>query len=252
MNKNWRKQSKRRLKDVFGLKGSPIAVTYSKTPESNATKKGHRVCSAIPASRNGEIINLSSETCTCPGGVFHLGLGLPREGLEGFLVYGEKLFSSIAVARRMREAADREAKPPYGLARYVIFSPLEKTEIEPDLVLFLCNAEQACRLVTLLGFSGETMPMARLGGSLCWSTVTYPLISGNLNVSFGDISARRIEKYDPDELIVSVPVNKLPLILESIDRCTAGTAKPSKEFEEIIQKIEEGKASIEDLRELFR
>ncbi|MFQ6051158.1 MAG: DUF169 domain-containing protein [Candidatus Hydrothermarchaeota archaeon] len=249
-DKNWEEKSII-LKDVFGLKGSPVAIKYSNTPAGNASKRRYRVCGAIPSSRSGEIINLSSETCSCPGGIFHLGLGLPREGLEKFLVYGEKLFSSIAIARRMREAADKEAKPPYGLSKYVVFSPLEKTEFEPDLVLFLCNAEQACRLVTLLGFSGEAMPKARLGGSLCWSTITYPLISGNINVSLGDISARRIEKYDPNELIVSVPINKIPLILESIDHCIAGKAKPSKEFEEIIQKIEEGKASIEDLRDLF-
>ena len=230
MDAIWKGYSQR-LKDVLGLEGSPVAVTYSNVPAKDASGGRHRACGAILAARNGEAINLTSESCSCKGGIHHLGLGPPREGLEAFLVYEEKLWSSLAVARRMRYGINKEAPPPLGLAKFVVFSPLERAELKPDLVLFLCDPEQACRLIALASFDEGLLPKANLGGPLCWSAITYPLVTGNLNVSMGDITARRMEGYDPEELIVSIPINKMPQVIGSIDHCIAGVAKPSGGFE---------------------
>lgn len=232
----WREAYSKRLKEVLGLEGSPIAVAYSNKPASNASEGRYRVCGAIPAAKSGTVINLSKESCSCPGGIRHLGLGPPLEKLEEFLVYGEKLWCSLATARRAMNYTNSKAPPPLGLARYVVFSPLEKAELEPDLIVFLCNPEQACRLTTLARYKEGVLPPSELGGSLCWSTITYPLVTGNINVSLGDPSARRIESWKPEELIVSVPAHKLHQIVESIDYCTAGVAKPSREFEELIKR----------------
>ncbi|MEM3590468.1 MAG: DUF169 domain-containing protein [Candidatus Bathyarchaeia archaeon] len=217
-----------RLKEVLGLRGSPVAIAYSNTPAPGASGGIYRACGAILAARDGEAINLASDNCGCKGGIYHLGLGPPREGLEAFLAYEERLFSSLAVARRMIQGMRREAPPPFGLAKFVVFSPLERIESKPDLVLFLCNPEQACRIVALAGFDDGSLPKANLGGSLCWSAITYPLMTGSINVSLGDITARRIEGYDPGELIVSVPIHKISHIVGGIDHCIAGTAKPSR------------------------
>lgn len=210
-----------------------MAVAYSNAPARGASDGMHRACGAILAARDGETINLSGDNCKCRGGAYHLGLGAPREGLEAFLAHEEKLLSSLAVARRMIHGARKEAPPPFGLAKFVIFSPLEGVESRPDLVLFLCNPEQACRIIALASFDEGSLPKANLGGSLCWSAITYPLMTGNVNVSLGDITARRVEGYDPGELIVSVPIHKMPHIIGSIDHCIAGIAKPSVGFEGI-------------------
>lgn len=103
-------------------------------------------------------------------------------------------------------------------------------------MLFLCNPEQACRLTTLARYKDGGLPPSELGGSLCWSTITYPLVMGNINVSLGDPSARRIEHGKPEELVVSVPTYKLHQLVESIDYCTAGVAKLSPEFERLIEQ----------------
>lgn len=232
----WKTYSQR-LKEVLELKGSPIAVSYSNIPAQNASEKRFRVCGAIPGVRDGAIINLSAENCACGGGIKYLGLGPSIEGLESFLVYGEKLWGSLAAARRAMNSTEKKAPPPIGLAKYVVLSPLEKAEIKPDLVLIICNAMQASRLVTLAGFKDGIIPSSEVSGSLCWSAITYSLVTGNFNVTMGDPSARRIENWDPNELIVTVPYYKLDQIIESIDYCTAGVAKPSKEFEEIVQRM---------------
>jgi uncharacterized protein (DUF169 family) len=222
----WREYSAR-LKEVLSLEGSPIAITYSMTPAAEAMAGRYMVCQALPAARDGAVINLSRETCACPGGVWHLGLG-PRpsekafKNLQRFLVEGEKLYCSIAAFHR---AMSLTSPPPLGLAEYVVLSPLERAEFMPDLVVFLCNAEQACRLVTLATYADGIPPKTEMQGSACHMAIAYPLVSGEMNVSLLDYTARKYMKYKPEELFVTIPYHKMAGLMWSIDRCSAGTAK---------------------------
>lgn len=222
----WQEYSTR-LREVLGLEGSPIAVSYSMAPASGGKRGKHRVCQALLDVRDGAIINLSKESSGCPGGTWHLGLG-PRPSGEGdkalkkFLVEGEKLFCSIATMHRTMTLT---SPPPLGLAEYVVFSPLEKAEIAPDLVVFLCNPEQACRLVTLATYPDGLPPKTESAGSTCHMVIAYPLVSGELNISLMDYTSRKYQDYRADELFVTVPYHKLPGLVGSIDHCSAGTAK---------------------------
>ena len=183
----WQEYSKR-LKEVLGLEGSPIAVSYSLSPACEGKTGKYLVCQALLDARDGAVINLSKENCLCPGGAWHLGLTPRPSGdkyrfLQKFLVEGEKLFCSIATFHR---AMDLTTKPPLGLAEYIVFSPLEKAEIAPDLAVFLCNPEQACRLVTLATYPDGIPPKAEIVGSTCHMVIAYPLVSGEINISLLD------------------------------------------------------------------
>jgi uncharacterized protein (DUF169 family) len=222
----WQEYSKR-LREVLGLEGSPIAVSYSMVPSSEGKTGKYLVCQALLDARGGAIISLSKESCACPGGVWHLGLG-PRPSGEGdkllkkFLVEGEKLFCSIATFHR---AMALTTPPPLGLAEYIVFSPLEKAEIAPDLVVFLCNPEQACRLVTLATYPDGIPPKTEIVGSTCHMVIAYPLVSGELNISLLDYTSRKWQNYKPNELFVTIPYHKLPGLVGSIDVCSAGMAQ---------------------------
>ena len=235
----WKEYS-RRLSDVLGLKGFPISVTYSMNPVPDGKEGKHWVCQALLDVRNGAIINLSKETCACPGGISHLGLGPPPSGnadkaLKKFLIEGEKLFCSLAVFHR---SSYLTAPPPLGLAEYVILSPLEKAELKPNIVVFLCNPEQACRLVTLAHYPVGIPPRVEIVGSTCHMVITYPLASGQLNISLLDYTSRKMQKYASDEMFVSIPYHLMSAVMESIDLCTAGTAKTEvpPEFVELMGK----------------
>lgn len=226
MAMTWKKYSKR-LKEVLKLRGSPIAITYSMKPVSNARSGKYRVCDLLLKVKDGVIFNLNKKNSACPGGTWHLGLGPMPTGkddvaLKKFLIDGEKLFCSLAVFRRTMNFT---TPPPLGLAPYVVFSPLEKASLKPDLVLFICNPEQACRLVTLLIYNEGIPPKTELAGATCHMAIAYPLVSGEMNVSLMDYTSRRIKGYKADDLLVTIPYHKLPGIIESIDCCTAGTAK---------------------------
>lgn len=68
--------------------------------------------------------------------------------------------------------------------------------------------------------------------------VIYPLLKGELNISFYDYTARKMCNVEKDKLLVSIPYQRIPQIVASIDKCTAGRAKIEypPEFREFLQK----------------
>jgi len=215
------------IKEVLGLKGSPVAITYSMESPSSAASGKYRVCNAFLQARDGKIIDLTAATSACRGGTWHLGLGERPKGegdkaLKEFLVKGEKLFCSIATFHRSQYLT---AAPPLGLAEHVVLSPMEKAEFEPDVVLFICNALQACRLVTLDIYDRGVPPKIEMCGATCHQAVAYPVVTGELNVSLMDYTSRKIRGYKPEDLLVSIPYHRFHGVMRSLDGCTAGRAK---------------------------
>ncbi len=215
------------IRELLGLKGNPVAITYSMKPPSTSVDGKHRVCDAFLHARDGKVIDLTTSTSACSGGTWHLGLGERPKGeddkaLKEFLVDGEKLYCSIATFHRAQALT---VPPPLGLSDHVILSPMDKAEFRPDVVIFICNAEQACRLVTLDSYDTGIPPRIEMSGSTCHQTVAYPIVTGELNVSLMDYTSRRIRGYRPEDLFVSIPYHRFHGVMRSIEHCTAGRAK---------------------------
>lgn len=157
-------------------------------------------------------------------------------GMEKILVKGEKLWATVPIARMSINETHRIAPPPLGLAKNIVFSPLNKAVLRPDLVTILCNAWQASRLIYLVIYNGESIK-PNVSGSLCWGAITYPLMTGNFNVTMGDPTARRHYGYDPNDLIVSIPYRMLPQMIEAMEYSTAGRGKPAPWFDRAIDQM---------------
>ena len=110
------------------------------------------------------------------------------------------------------------------MAEHVVFSPLEKAELRPDIAIFMCNAWQAARLINLAYYETGIPMECDPTGALCRSVITYPLITGKVNVSFGDVTARRGEKISENDLFVTLPFTHLQSVVASLEVCSAGTA----------------------------
>lgn len=232
------KEYAEKLKDVLDLVKEPVGVRYSKEIPKESKEGEFPVCGAIIQASEGEVIALSEETCSCPGGTRHIGLGRidPGEIDRQFLVEGEKLWSDLIAAERSAQETRKKAEP-LNWPDNAIFYPLKEEVYKPDLCLLLANAEQASRVLTLNQFWDGVQPSMEMRGSLCWSAITYPLSSGKLNVTPGDPSARELANYDPSDLIVSIPYQSLQGIVGAMDYSTAGTAERSEEFKRMMEKI---------------
>lgn len=212
------------FKKTFGLKYEPIAISFTNDEVSNGNYEKTFICSALKRAGEGESFIIDEKVSTCLGGSLYCGFSEPPSGkkkraLQQFLTKGEKLTSSIVSFERMRKST---IPPATDLSDKIVISPLGKAEIRPDMILFLCNAEQACRLITLDTYWDGKSPEQQILGALCNSAIIYTIMSGNTNMSVGDWTARRHEGFEPDVIFLSIPYERIANLLAAIPHCSAG------------------------------
>lgn len=222
----WTEQSGE-LVELLGLEMKPVAVTFTNEEVEAPDAKKAWVCRALKQAAEGSSFVIDRETSACPGGSWHCGLSEPpsaegRRFLQKFLTRGEKLTSSIVSFQRMQ---DLTSPPPTGLSERILIGPMDDAIMRPDLAIFVCNAEQACRLVTLDQFWDGIPPRVELAGSLCHSAIAYPVMTGRSNLTLGDWTARRMQKYSPGDVFVTIPYERLGSLVSAIPECSAGNAE---------------------------
>ena len=217
------------LISALNLIGQPVSITYTASEIKSPVENPIAICHALNIARSGGVLCINEEKCACPGGSWHLGFGEKHTGLEKRLVNGEKLWCSVAVAYQSIASTHKIAPPPLGLAKNIVFSPLNLIELKPDIVVIFANPFQASRLIFLADYHGFPIN-PRVNGSLCWSAITYPLVTGSFNITMGDPTARRNQNVNENELYVSIPYRMFPGILDALTKSTAGNAEPAPWF----------------------
>ncbi|MCM8800375.1 MAG: DUF169 domain-containing protein, partial [Candidatus Omnitrophica bacterium] len=228
------------LKEVLNLDLSPVGLTVQKEAILKDFSSKVRICRAIMDAAEGKILQVSKSNNACFGASWHLGFTKIKDEkilkmIKKFVVEGEKLFSSYTALDNLLSQME---EPPHNHNSYFILAPLEKIEITPQLVIFMVNPESACRLLTLITFLDGNIPKIKIGGPTCRLVVIYPLITGEVNLSFYDYTARKMCNVPEDKLLISIPYGKIPRIVESINLCSAGKAKIEfpVEFRQFLQK----------------
>jgi uncharacterized protein (DUF169 family) len=228
------------FKELLGLEYSPVALSCLKEPFLKEAARKVRICRAILDAGKGQTLQVAKTNNACFGASWHLGFHPIRdqkvkEMVKKFVVEGEKLFCSYQALDNL--IAEMQ-EPPDNSNTYFVLAPLEKCEFIPQLVIFVVDAEAACRLLTLVTFLDGVMPKIKIGGSTCRMSIIYPLVTGEVNLSFYDYTARKMCNLEKDKLIITIPYKKIPQLIESIDKCSAGKAKIEfpAEFREFLQK----------------
>lgn len=228
------------FRELLNLEYSPVALSCLKDALLEKQDKKLRICRAIMDAGKGAILQIDKLSNACFGAAWHMGfqrINDPRtaEMIKKFVVEGEKLFSSYSALDKLISQME---DPPDNANSFFVLAPLEKAGFMPQLVIFIVNAEAACRLLTLVTFIDGIMPKIKIGGPTCRMSIIYPLVSQEINLSFYDYTARKMCSLEKDKLLISVPYKKIPPIMESIDKCSAGRAKIEfpQEFREFLQK----------------
>ena len=225
MDSKWAEESSA-LVELLELEKKPVAVTFTnEEPDVQRPKKMY-VCRAMKLAADGRSSLIDIENSGCGGGSFHCGLfappqGKPRRKLQKFLTSGEKLTASITSFLRMEELG---SPPPTGLSDRIFIGPMDEAPLRPDLALFLCNAEQACRILTLDIYWDGIPARPEISGSMCHSALAYPLVTGRTNLTLGDWTARRMQKFDSGTVFVTVPYERMHNLALAIPECSAGSA----------------------------
>ncbi|OGX18355.1 MAG: hypothetical protein A3K83_06360 [Omnitrophica WOR_2 bacterium RBG_13_44_8b] len=240
MQKEWQEYS-HTLKALLNLDYSPVALSCLKEPLlKDEGGKRARICRAILDAGKGAIIQVDKGSNACFGAAWHLGFVQIKDPkvagmIKKFVVEGEKLFCSYQALDNLMSQME---PAPDNADSYFVLAPLEKADFLPQLVLFIVNPEAACRLLTFVTFLDGLMPKIKIGGPTCRMNIIYPLLTGEVNLSFFDYTARKMCNVEKDKLLISIPYEKLPAIIANIEKCSAGSAKIEypQEFREFLQQ----------------
>lgn len=230
----WQKWSER-LKKELKLKTNPVAVTFTGPPASETGSFDGKasVCQALKRAGEGQDVSITAETCGCPGGLVSLGLGqMPAEGKEklvDFLVNKEKVYCSRMAIHRGQQTV----QAPVGVASRIVFLPLSRAELLPDLVAFIGQPGSLHHLLSLAGYWEGRSMKAELAGPTCRTGVTYPVVTGEIGLSLFDSGARRLAGFAEDQLLVSVPFHRMIGILHALDQ---GVGREQKEEPESMER----------------
>lgn len=214
------------LKKVLGLEKEPLAISFTNQEISMGKYEKIQICRALKLAAEGECFKIDEQTSTCPGGSRYCGFsgeitGEKKRKLQNFLTRGEKLTHSIVSFERMQKLS---MSPPTGMADCIVMCPLDKADLRPDMILFLCNPEQACRIITLDTYWDGLNPEVQLIGALCHSAISYTIMTGNTNISMGDWTARSHQQFESDVVFLSVAYERLDNLIAAIPECSAGEA----------------------------
>jgi uncharacterized protein (DUF169 family) len=237
-NKPWQEYG-RVIKEVLQSAQNPVAITRLKECAAGNIPKV-RICRAILDAGAGKSQIVHKVNNACIGASWHLGFHsgddqAVNSQVRDFVVQGEKLYASRGALDTLFE---RMAPVPFEPEQYFSLAPLETAEQQPELVIFVANAEEACRLLALAMFADGIMPRLQIGGPTCRMAVMHPLITGEVNISFFDYTARKLCAVEKDKLLVAIPYSKIPSLINSLDTCSAGRARLeySREFRALLRK----------------
>jgi len=195
------------FEDVLSLGSCLIGVKYDDKPDPRGdTGRQLAACEAVDVVRREKaVVNLSAENCNCIGGKYYLGLApVPQDQVIKVVMDVHKMFASEELARQFLN----NVPPPSGKGNFVIIAPLAEMSDEPAVVLFVCNAEQANKIVSLLMYSGLQPFTYNLVSAGCTS-LANPLVTHEIDINFiTDHARRRVPNFASDELIIAMPFDK--------------------------------------------
>lgn len=226
---------KSKIAEAICLNTPPVAVYRSKTCPENALQfqEGVWGCviSMLNAASEGRTVAFHETNVVCKGGQAGLGLNPFTPGIiEYYLSTGEKGPLPGEKYKKSPKLALEYINnvPEVDSPDYVVFQPMDQlSEAEPEVVVFLVNADQLSGLATLANYDQPTQDNVKLNfGSGCVQAIRYALAASqngenNCFIGLTDPSARKF--IDKNLLSFSIPYRKFLEMEANAEECFFGT-----------------------------
>jgi uncharacterized protein (DUF169 family) len=210
-----------KIKDKLGLEKSPVAVKLvlneDDIPEGIPKIENKvRHCEMIQKASQGDIFYATAEEQACKGGAGALGLMEPPEKVNsGEMYYSLGRFSSLGSAKRTVDAIPK-IEP---IMKAIVYSPLEKAPFDPDVVVIICNPQQAMQLAQAMVYTLGGRFEADFAGiqSICGDAVAGPYTTKRPNITLGCSGSRKFADIKPDEVIVGMNGENIGCIVNALE-----------------------------------
>ena len=221
----WHEKGKR-LNDFIRPATFPIAVKLFRRsadfPEKVRSPFGNLgikvpICQALSMVRMyGWTIGMTGkDSINCAGKVV-LGWRTPNDEetlLNGWVQAG---FMEDKVAAK--RTFDSIYKFPDGEFEGLVMSPLEKTKIEPDLIMIYCNPAQIIPLIhsTLSKEGGRLNFSSQTAVASCSDGIAQTILKEKPNLVLPGVGDRAFAMTREDELIFTIPSSMIDIVLDGL------------------------------------
>lgn len=224
------------LKEILGLKWSPVAVKLVKPDEPineipPKSPKRLRYCQLLMEAKRGKSATLTSENIACPAAAAALGLmPLPEKISSGKMLKTLGLFESEEAAATTMAQMSRMK---LGDVKAIAAAPLENATFRPDVVIIEDKPEKIMwiNLAAIHETGGRLSFSSAVFQACCVDVTVIPYLTKNVNVSLGCYGCRDATDIADDECLVGIPMEKLDEIITSL-KALAQKAMPEAETKE--------------------
>lgn len=204
----------------FNFERSPVGVKFlARRPEEmERLDKNMALCEMIKeAQQRGTPFYIDKDNEDCAGAMI-LGMVAPS-GHAGGGELGVKwgIYEEAHVNERL--VADAPRITP-GNINYVVFSPLESINFEPDLLFLVATVSQAEIVLRAMSYTtGELWSSKATSGGACAYLFAYPYLSGKVNYVITGLTlglkGRRV--YPEGLILFSIPYDQIPVITRNLE-----------------------------------
>jgi uncharacterized protein (DUF169 family) len=120
---------------------------------------------------------------------------------------------------------------PEGSIQAVAVSPLSKAKLKPDVVVVTGTPEQVYWIIpaaTTFSVGGRVTVDIATAQASCGDSTIIPMVTGNVNISLGCFGCRKSTDIKPDEMLVGIPMSKLPDMVKALEKMGAGPIPKSR------------------------
>lgn len=207
-----------KLRKLLQLKRSPVAIGMCKKPPRELFKLSGRMefCAMWRKALNGEAFFATPDNHDCLTGRYYLGLSNEdvREAVCNFLVNQVHAYKSRKTVEKYLRKFPRLK---HGQLKIACISPLETASFKPDIVIVVCNAEQAMLLLWTYSYHMGEPVQGYTGTATCRSTYIEPYLTRKPSFSLGDPGGRYIMELPSDEIVVSFPAELFNSMVETLN-----------------------------------
>ena len=219
------KSAAARIQEALRLRTEPLGIGFVKElaalPKcrrpSQVFKKKVTICQGVTMARvYGWSVGLTREDLVCVPGMLAFGFTPAADPiLELAQLFCEVGFNhELGPALKQVEALPRFA--PEEIAA-IYLSPLDRLDLEPDVVAVWGNPAQMMRLIQAANFSlGERVSGDFSGKVECASYLIAPYRTGKVTVAIPGMGDRIFSMTQDDEMVISFPATLLNAMLNGL------------------------------------
>lgn len=200
---------------LLGSTTEPVTVTFHDEQQAGVERVSYPApagCSYWKLAAEGQVFyTISADHLNCPIGAYTHGAELPAEAqtqLQGMI---EKLIGIQYLRTEDVPKIPHRTEP----LRYVVYSPLSKTQGTPDVVLLRGNARQMM-LVSEAAHARSLMSSSPMMGRPACAVIAATMENGKATTSLGCIGNRVYTELSDDEFYVAVPGGALAEIVDAL------------------------------------